>query len=103
MLLSFAPLLLSLTLANLASCYPNLAGRATSIDHVSQLKHAYDYVVIGGGTSGLTVANRLTEDGKGTSTAKMAPRVACADQTSHCTVTVLVLEYGYVYGPTPWT
>jgi len=73
MLLSIVQLLLSLALANLASCYPNLAKRATSIDHSSQLKNAYDYVVIGGGTSGLTVANRLTEDGEGTSNAKIAP------------------------------
>ena len=27
---------------------------------VSQLRSSYDFVVIGGGTSGLTVANRLT-------------------------------------------
>ena len=27
----------------------------------------YDYVIVGGGTSGLTVANRLTENGKRTS------------------------------------
>lgn len=100
MLLSIAQLLLSLALVTLASCYPNLARRATSIDQVSQLKHAYDYVVIGGGTSGLTVANRLTEDDEGTSNAKIAPRVACADQTSHCAVTVLVIEYGYMYGLT---
>lgn len=24
----------------------------------------YDYIIVGGGTSGLTVANRLTENGK---------------------------------------
>jgi len=100
MLLSIVQLLLSLALANLASCYPNLAERATSIDHISQLKNAYDYVVIGGGTSGLTVANRLTEDDEGTSDASIAPRVACTDQTLRCTVTVLVIEYGYVYGLT---
>jgi thioredoxin reductase len=28
------------------------------------LDKAYDYIVVGGGTSGLTVANRLTENGK---------------------------------------
>ena len=33
----------------------------------------YDYVIVGGGTAGLTVADRLTEDGK---------------------TTVLVIEYG---------
>jgi hypothetical protein len=29
---------------------------------VSELEDSYDYVIIGGGTSGLTVAERLTED-----------------------------------------
>ncbi|RMY64894.1 hypothetical protein D0863_09497 [Hortaea werneckii] len=43
--------------------------------HPSHLHPEYDYVIIGGGTSGLTVANRLTED----------PRVS-----------VLVIEYGYL-------
>lgn len=30
---------------------------------------SYDYIIVGGGTSGLTVANRLTENGKSTSLA----------------------------------
>ncbi|RMZ23946.1 hypothetical protein D0859_12019 [Hortaea werneckii] len=33
--------------------------------HPSHLHPEYDYVIIGGGTSGLTVANRLTEDPRG--------------------------------------
>jgi ribulose 1,5-bisphosphate synthetase/thiazole synthase len=32
--------------------------------HVSELDDAYDYIIIGGGTSGLTVGDRLSEDGK---------------------------------------
>ena len=38
-----------------------------------QAEESYDYVIVGGGTAGLTVADRLTEDGK---------------------TTVLVIEYG---------
>ena len=32
--------------------------------HSDQLRTGYDYIVVGGGQSGLTVANRLSEDGK---------------------------------------
>lgn len=53
----FFPLTL---LAFAASAFP-LAERATMLDDVSQVESAYDYVIIGGGTSGLTVAERLTE------------------------------------------
>lgn len=44
--------------------------RPSSIDiasikrHVSELDDSYDYIIIGGGTSGLTVGDRLSEDGK---------------------------------------
>ncbi|KAL8806984.1 MAG: hypothetical protein Q9182_000965 [Xanthomendoza sp. 2 TL-2023] len=39
-----------------------LVNRATIVDSTSALKQQYDYVIVGGGTSGLTVANRLTKD-----------------------------------------
>ena len=54
-------LLLPLVLAS-AGCASPLAERTTTIDDVSNLQAKYDYVIIGGGTSGLTVAYRLTED-----------------------------------------
>ncbi|KAI9780602.1 MAG: hypothetical protein M1816_002798 [Peltula sp. TS41687] len=66
--------LLLLVLTSTAYCQPyRLAERAVLVDDVSNLKAEYDYIIMGGGTSGLTVADRLTEDHK---------------------TTVLVLEYG---------
>ena len=45
-----------------ASGISNILARADDI------KAEYDYVVVGGGTAGLTVADRLTESGKCTLT-----------------------------------
>ncbi|KER00065.1 GMC oxidoreductase [Aureobasidium subglaciale EXF-2481] len=74
-----ATIVTSLTL--FAGCYSSpfshFAPHAVVHNDTEHLRKSYNYIVIGGGTSGLVVANRLTEN----------PRV-----------TVLVIEYGYVDG-----
>jgi choline dehydrogenase len=51
---------------SLRSAYalPVTAGEARVLERASQVKDSYDYIIVGGGTSGLTVGDRLTEDGK---------------------------------------
>ena len=46
----------------LGGTVPSLPVGAVLFERASQLRPVYDYVVVGGGTSGLVVANRLTED-----------------------------------------
>lgn len=58
----FIACLLALAHGTTTGRHSTLGPRMTLIDRVSQLKPVYDYVIIGGGTSGLVVANRLTED-----------------------------------------
>lgn len=53
-----------ITFAIFASARPNAASRAQHFTRLEDIEGSYDYVIIGGGTSGLTVADRLTEDGK---------------------------------------
>lgn len=59
-----APVLLSLfaTVTQVVIATPTQALNARLVGRDVELKEAYDFVVIGGGTSGLTVANRLTEN-----------------------------------------
>jgi len=43
------------------------ARRTTLLERAGDLLQEYDYIVVGGGTSGLTVADRLSESGQCTS------------------------------------
>jgi hypothetical protein len=52
-----------LALGLLNGVYGQTAGQhAGLVERDVSLKQSYDFIVIGGGTSGLTVADRLTED-----------------------------------------
>ena len=46
-------------------CAEVLEGRGDVVKRNVDLLESYDFVVVGGGTSGLTVADRLTEDPSG--------------------------------------
>ena len=59
-LLTTLPLLQLLAFVGDVESTPTFRGEVKR--SVKELRNSYDYVVIGGGTSGLVVANRLSED-----------------------------------------
>lgn len=64
---------LALVCRALGSTIPSLLVGAVLLERASQLQPVYDYVIVGGGTSGLVVANRLSEDPKSTYVSRSSP------------------------------
>jgi choline dehydrogenase len=62
------------TLPSIISARPLLA---SVHKRAADLKDEYDYIIVGGGTAGLTVADRLTADGKCMLLPQRSPRVCC--------------------------
>lgn len=48
----------------LALSFSNLAHSGGIVQDANGLADSYDYVIVGGGTAGLTLGDRLSEDGK---------------------------------------
>ena len=53
---------------------------STIVERADELLPEYDYIIIGGGTAGLTVADRLTENGK-----RMLTPVLCLSMIKQAT------------------
>lgn len=74
---------------------PLLANRAQAKYSAADLLDSYDYVVVGGGTSGLVVGSRLSED-PSSENSHVHRAGSSVSLTRGTTETVLVIEIGYI-------
>lgn len=93
-------LLLWLSLTVELVCGAAFARRANLVGYDISLKSSYDFIVVGGGTSGLTVADRLTENPRSELSILGIPWQRRNDPVTdfmlYITASVLVIEYGYL-------
>jgi len=50
--------------STLVAAYPSSVPKATIHSRADDIDEVYDYIIVGGGTAGLTVGDRLSESGK---------------------------------------
>lgn len=62
--LLYKVLFLLTALLHQISAWPTTSAYANIRSRADQIKSGYDYIIVGGGTSGLTVGDRLSEGGK---------------------------------------
>jgi len=53
-----------LFLSHVVFAVPSWHYLASQIRDVKDIKHTYDYIIVGGGTAGLTIGDRLTKSGR---------------------------------------